>query len=301
VEIQGEHAFVVAFMYEETGDPIWYFTAGPMSSPTRFEGDWLEFSGGQTLAGPYRPPAAPRNLGRVTIDFVAADDATIAFTESALAKGHAKRVKSGNGRTTRGQPQFPAPTWNDHDDFWPTFNCTVDVAIHTEDSVNHGNDLPSVYTLDEKWKYVANFHLAYDTATGRGHYSAGTGSYVDYSYESHDTHNGCRGHRSALRRPISGDFVVRPDLGYKGCLGDGFGLEVTETADSCLNVQSQPPPVPVHIPLTARIGNNYSKIQSPTSFHRGAGGYPYMRTVDTLRLDDGVSTGSVTVNCKAAP
>ena len=59
VEVQGPNAFVVGFMYEEGGNPIWYFSAGPMVTPTRYEGDWLQFSGGQTLAGPYQPPAAP--------------------------------------------------------------------------------------------------------------------------------------------------------------------------------------------------------------------------------------------------
>lgn len=65
VEVQGENAFVVAFMYNEAGDPVWYFTAGPMSSPTHFEGDWLQFSGGQTLAGAYRsPPVTVRDSPR---------------------------------------------------------------------------------------------------------------------------------------------------------------------------------------------------------------------------------------------
>ena len=50
VEVQGEHAFVVAFMYDDTGEPIWYFSARPMLSPTQYEGDWLEFEGGQTLS-----------------------------------------------------------------------------------------------------------------------------------------------------------------------------------------------------------------------------------------------------------
>jgi hypothetical protein len=43
-----------------------------------FEGEWLRFSGGQTLSGPYRAPAAPRELGRASLAW-AGDDCLVAL------------------------------------------------------------------------------------------------------------------------------------------------------------------------------------------------------------------------------
>src|SRR5438132_1006943 len=67
VEVQGNHLFVVAFMYNEAGKPVWYYSAGPLSTPTHYEGQWLQFAGGQTTGGPYRPPAAPTTVGKLIL------------------------------------------------------------------------------------------------------------------------------------------------------------------------------------------------------------------------------------------
>src|SRR5713101_1298789 len=69
VEVQGNHLFLVAFMYDDAGNPVWYYSAGLMATPTHYEGQWLQFAGGQTMGGPYKPPAAPTPVGKLILDF----------------------------------------------------------------------------------------------------------------------------------------------------------------------------------------------------------------------------------------
>ncbi|MEO8755581.1 MAG: hypothetical protein ABI624_23195 [Casimicrobiaceae bacterium] len=85
VEMQGNNLFVVAFMYDDAGKPVWHYSAGPMTSPTRYEGSWLQFANGQTMTGAYRPPAAPVTIGRLAVEFTSAEDATFTFTEPGAA------------------------------------------------------------------------------------------------------------------------------------------------------------------------------------------------------------------------
>ena len=113
VEVQGESAFVVSFMYDDAGNPTWYFTAGPMVTPTHYEGDWLQIFGGQTMTGPYRAPEAPRKLGRVILDFASTEDATIQFVEGSGTKAGPGRTRSSNLRT-----QNPARRYA-FEDQWP--------------------------------------------------------------------------------------------------------------------------------------------------------------------------------------
>jgi hypothetical protein len=83
VEVRGDSAFVVAFMYDAAGQPVWYFSAGPMSSPTVYEGEWLQFANGQTLLGSYHPPSAPVSVGRLSLEFDAEDEVTASWSDEA--------------------------------------------------------------------------------------------------------------------------------------------------------------------------------------------------------------------------
>ena len=63
VEVQGTNLFVVGFMYEDNGRPVWYFSAGPKTSDTAYHGDVLQFADGQTVGGAYHAPGAPATSG----------------------------------------------------------------------------------------------------------------------------------------------------------------------------------------------------------------------------------------------
>jgi hypothetical protein len=77
IEIQGTTLFMVGFMYDDLGNPIWVTSAGPMQSATRYSGRLLTATGGQALNGPYRPPSATPDLGAIAIDFSGTDRATL--------------------------------------------------------------------------------------------------------------------------------------------------------------------------------------------------------------------------------
>jgi hypothetical protein len=107
MEVQGGNLFVVGFMYDDSGRPVWYFSAGPMTSPTTYHGDVLRFAGGQTMGGPYRPPGPPSVVSTVDIAFSATDAATLSFTEGTASGASDGRAKAGRSSTRSIRPQFP--------------------------------------------------------------------------------------------------------------------------------------------------------------------------------------------------
>jgi len=105
LEVQGGNLFLVGFMYDDAGRAVWYFSAGPMSSPTTYHGDVLQFAGGQTLAGAYQPPGNPTKVATLDITFTAENDATATFTD--LSGTATTKTKASRGN--RWTPQFPKP------------------------------------------------------------------------------------------------------------------------------------------------------------------------------------------------
>jgi hypothetical protein len=56
-----------AFMYDESGNPVWYSTAGSITGST-YQGSLTQFSGGQSLTSAYRAPAST-TIGEVSVSF----------------------------------------------------------------------------------------------------------------------------------------------------------------------------------------------------------------------------------------
>jgi hypothetical protein len=80
IEVQGNNLFFVGFMYDGSGNPVWYYSAGPMTGATTYSGSLLQFANGQTLTGAYHPPSAPATVGSLAVSFTAEDAATLTFT-----------------------------------------------------------------------------------------------------------------------------------------------------------------------------------------------------------------------------
>ncbi len=112
VEVQGNNLFIVGFMYDDSGRPVWYYSAGPMmTDPTTYHGDVLQFANGQTLGGPYHPPGVPTKVATLDIEFTATNAATLTFTETPASPAAGDRAKAAGSRssTRNVQPQFPKP------------------------------------------------------------------------------------------------------------------------------------------------------------------------------------------------
>lgn len=69
IEVQGNTAFIAAYMYDTNGNPVWY-AAGPAALVNNvYEGEWVSYTGGQTLTGAYQPPTGTAVAGNLTIQF----------------------------------------------------------------------------------------------------------------------------------------------------------------------------------------------------------------------------------------
>ena len=55
LEIQGNRLFMAAYMYTADGRAVWYVTAGTLNQDGSFQGDVVEYAGGQTLSGAFKP------------------------------------------------------------------------------------------------------------------------------------------------------------------------------------------------------------------------------------------------------
>jgi Astacin (Peptidase family M12A) len=76
IEVQGNTLFMVSFMYDTAGNPVWYYTSGTMQTSAKYTGRLLTFRGGQVLGGPYKAPTST-DTGSISIDFNSADQANM--------------------------------------------------------------------------------------------------------------------------------------------------------------------------------------------------------------------------------
>jgi len=67
LEVQGDTLLGTGYMYDASGNPIWYYTAGSTASLT-YQGQWSQYANGQTLTGSYVAPiVANPNVGALTL------------------------------------------------------------------------------------------------------------------------------------------------------------------------------------------------------------------------------------------
>jgi hypothetical protein len=126
VELQGSHMFIGAYMYDESGNPIWYVADAHMKTATRFEAPLLRFSGGQTLTGSYRPAQGPALAGSIIVDFSAPDRAVVTVSDDAIPGLAGKRGPK--MFTVEPQKKKPVPTEVDRPTaFSGTFSQTTTV------------------------------------------------------------------------------------------------------------------------------------------------------------------------------
>ncbi len=85
IEWQGARAFIAGYMYDSSGNAVWYVADSPVANAQSFTGSWLQFAGGQTLTGTYHAPTLVNgNVAPVTIQFQGADTATLTLPSGAL-------------------------------------------------------------------------------------------------------------------------------------------------------------------------------------------------------------------------
>lgn len=60
IEVQGDNLFIAGFMYDASGNPVWYATGGKMTTPQFYQGTWVQYGNGQPLIGSWSE-AKPTN------------------------------------------------------------------------------------------------------------------------------------------------------------------------------------------------------------------------------------------------
>lgn len=85
VEVQGSRAVLASYMYDASGQPVWYVSTGPITNiggavaPATqiFGGALNRYGGGQTLTGPYRAPFPAGSPGNITFTATSATTASV--------------------------------------------------------------------------------------------------------------------------------------------------------------------------------------------------------------------------------
>ncbi|MBI3345555.1 MAG: hypothetical protein HY028_12020 [Gammaproteobacteria bacterium] len=82
LEVQGNKLFIGGYMYDDQGNPVWYISAGNMTSATLYQGQWEQYANGQTLTGLYQKPTQVNaNVGNITIEFTSRTTATLTLPD----------------------------------------------------------------------------------------------------------------------------------------------------------------------------------------------------------------------------
>jgi hypothetical protein len=79
IEVQNGQMYFAGYMYDTSGNPVWYLAAGTLGGGNGFQGVWQQYGNGQTLTGTYQSPSVvTANAGNVTLQF--SDTATATLT-----------------------------------------------------------------------------------------------------------------------------------------------------------------------------------------------------------------------------
>lgn len=83
IEVNNNLAVLTAFHYTEDGQALWHLVTVPFTSSASgtASGDFTAFSGGQTLAGPYKAPSSSQAQGKFSLAFSATCEGQLAFPQ----------------------------------------------------------------------------------------------------------------------------------------------------------------------------------------------------------------------------
>lgn len=86
IETQGNRIFYAAYLYDDTGHSQWYAANGSTSiDGSYFTGDLTRYTGGQTLGGAFKAPAAAPSAGAITLAFTEPSKGTMVWPGGSVA------------------------------------------------------------------------------------------------------------------------------------------------------------------------------------------------------------------------
>jgi hypothetical protein len=77
IEVLNGRLFIGGFLYDNTGNPVWFVSNGLMQSRTQYTGNMTQFYNGQTLTGSFVAPNSSSLHGTISITFASESTATM--------------------------------------------------------------------------------------------------------------------------------------------------------------------------------------------------------------------------------
>ena len=82
IEIQGNTLFLAGYMYDATGNPVWYASGPASMTGMSYLGAWQQYANGQTLTGSWHlPQVVDSSVGLLTIQFTSATAGTLTLPD----------------------------------------------------------------------------------------------------------------------------------------------------------------------------------------------------------------------------
>jgi hypothetical protein len=83
LERRGANIFFAGFMYDSSGDPVWYATTLSSIAGNKYQGRLTQYGGGQTLTGAYVAPTSTTQIGTITLTLTDESHGALQFTADA--------------------------------------------------------------------------------------------------------------------------------------------------------------------------------------------------------------------------
>lgn len=85
IEIKNSKLFMGMMFYDADKASKWAVSIGNMTDATHFKGPMLQFTGGESLHGPFQPNAPYTKIGNVELEFTSATTANLTWPEGKVA------------------------------------------------------------------------------------------------------------------------------------------------------------------------------------------------------------------------
>src|SRR4051812_15404121 len=211
MELAGDHMFIGAYMYDESGNAEWYVADNTMQSATKFSGPLLRFANGQTMGGTYRAPTPPEIVGSITVDFSAPDRATVTLSDDRPSKAHRNIIILPQYELKPVLPHKAAEMWVGGFDHHRVTNFGV--------LVNKDNVEVTVMTWEQE--DTAGLDLGYPA-----YYKIASGFAV---IDTDQVDQNCSITGATSTNLSDGNLVVQADGSYTGTVRLTYTMPVTET------------------------------------------------------------------------
>jgi hypothetical protein len=179
IEVNGNHIFYAAYLYDDAGKAQWYVASGNTSLDNSFfMGDLLKVSGGQSLGGAYRAPGAAQPAGALTLAFSDAASGSMIWPGGAVAIERFPFTAAGLGAPARANQPESGWWWNPAENgrgfFMEWQGDSADIAGYMYDDAGNAVWYLSLFPAPDVRNYSGNWWLFANGQSLTGAYKPAT-------------------------------------------------------------------------------------------------------------------------------